>query len=126
MTDTTPTASTAPATEKGDVADPFPRASTRLRSLTELAIDASTEAITQLLRCHGFILDETRLIRHPATGVTVARGEDGYCIRFHVPGVPSGMGVIELPADTAFGVVEYIAAAVNSKRLADAEQVDRV
>lgn len=123
MTDTSPTPITAPTTnpvtESGDAGAIVAQASAHSRALVEQAVDTNAEAVAVLLGFHGFAREKTqavpRLLTHPATGVTVASHPHGYRICFHVPDSPTGMALIDLPSDTVYSVVEYIAVAVNAK-----------
>lgn len=93
----------------------------RAQSLIEYATDTNAEAMASLLRLQGFERVGPRIIAHPDTGVQLAVHRRGFRIAFHVPSAPDGQGLVDLPADTMYGVVEHTVTALHDKAARDTE-----
>lgn len=111
-TPTTPEASGAPETP----ADPRATVHTfaeRARALATETGDTNTEAMRLLLGYHGFAPVGSRLTSHPDSGVQLAVTSTGFRVSFHAPDAPNGLGILDLPAGTAYGVAEQVTVALH-------------
>lgn len=86
----------------------------RARRLINQATDANAGAVAALLQLHGFEQHNTRMCAHPTAGVTVSTTSTGYRIAFYSPSANNSMGVVDLPGNTAYGVVEQVAVALGN------------
>lgn len=84
------------------------------RSLLEAATDTNAANLAALLSDQGFEQTGRRTIAHPTSGVQVAVSLTSYRITFWSPAASNALGVINLPADATYGLVEHVTLAMHT------------
>ena len=87
-----------------------------LTDLMTQVLDTNTLCLGQLLRSDGFTYSG-HLVQHAGTGVTISVNQHGYRVSFLAESAPQGLGIVDLPLDTVYGVVTQVALALHTSGL---------
>lgn len=79
----------------------------------------AADILALLLRDEGFtrVTDTSPVIQHCTTGVLVACNDAGIRLTFHSPVAARGIGIIDFPADIAYGTVAHVALAMRDNAI---------